>query len=511
MYRLIAIDVDGTLLTSSHELRPRVRRAVRAARARRIHIALATGKLLRSVDYLVVALDLDGPQITCNGTVIVDAHGGPPLVSWPLGPGALVRTLAALRAADQALPIAWYTPDAIYTDSPPGPLDEVLAAYHEPPLVHVAALGDGLPTPAKLLVTGSPERLAAVRAAVTPHVQGVVQISTTTPDFLEFFHPQASKGGGLRAVMERLGLEPAQVLALGDGENDISLLEAAGYGVAVANAIPALRARAQRQTASNDDDGVALVIEELLKDDPLDRRREGRTVAVVLGAGQGTRMGAAGNKVFLPLGGTPILARAGAAFERVPAVDEILLVAHPREIGQCRELATRYHLGKVIDVIPGGDSRHQSEYSALNVLRERIVAGDVRMVLIHDGARPLVTPNEIARLIQAAREVGGALLATPLEPDEVVAQADDLGEATTIFATQELWRAQTPQAFDARALLETYDAAARDGYEGTDTASSFERGGRPVRVVPGSPRNLKITTSSDLARAETLLRRRGRG
>ncbi len=510
MYQLLAIDVDGTLLTSNHELRPRVRQAVRAAREQGLHVALATGKLLRSVAYLVEALDLDGPQITCNGTVIVDAHGGPPLAFWPLEPGALARTLTALRAADPALPVAWYTPDAIYTDAPPGPLDAVLAAYHEPPLLHVPALGDGLPTPAKLLVTGSSERLAAVRAAVTPQLEDVVQVITTTPDFLEFFHPQASKGVGLRAVMDWLGLEPTQVLALGDGENDISLLDAAGCGVAVANAVPALRARAQRHTASNDDDGVAIVIEELLKGDPVDHRIEGRTVAVVLGAGQGTRMGAADNKVFLPLGGRPLLVHAGAAFERAPAVDEVLLVAHPREIERCRELAARYRLRKVTDVIPGGDSRHQSEYCALNALRERIASGDVGMVLVHDGARPLVTPDEIARLIQAAREVGGALLATPLEPDEVVAQADDLGEVATIFATQELWRAQTPQAFDARALLAAYDAAARDGYEGTDTASSFERAGRPVRVVPGSPRNLKITTPSDLARAEALLRRRGR-
>jgi 2-C-methyl-D-erythritol 4-phosphate cytidylyltransferase len=507
VYQLIAIDVDGTLLTSSHELRPRVRQAVRAARARGIHIALATGKLLRSVADLVTALDLDGPQITCNGTVIVDARGGTPLAFWPLAPNAWARTLDALRAADPTIAVAWYTPDAIYTDAAPGPLDTVLAAYHEPPLLHVASLDDTLPTPAKLLVTGSPERLAALRAAVAPRLEGVVRVVSTTPDFLEFFHLQASKGVGLRAVIERLGLTREQVLALGDGENDIPLLAAAGRGVAVANAVPALLAHAQGHTASNDADGVALVIEDLLAGNPPGVPSQGRTVAVILCAGQGTRMGAAGNKVFLPLGGKPLLAHAIAAFERAPTVDEILLVAHPREVEQCRALAARYHPRKVIGVVAGGASRHQSEQCALDALRERIDAGAVGMILIHDGARPFVTPDTIARLIRAAREVGGALLATPLAPDEVVAQVSDQGEVTTIFPTREVWRAQTPQAFAASILLEAYDSAASEGYEGTDTASVVERVGQPVQVVPGSPRNIKITTPGDLARAAMMLRR----
>jgi Cof subfamily protein (haloacid dehalogenase superfamily) len=264
VYRLIAIDVDGTLLTSSHELSPRVRQAVLAARSSGVHIALATGKLLHSVEELVRALELDGPQITLNGAAIMDARGGPPLMFWPLEEDGLRAALAAIRAADPELGIAWYTTEEIYSDAPRGPLDDVLAAYHEPPVVHVAALGPDLPTPAKLLVTGSPERLAALRAAVTPRLEGIVRVITTTPDFLEFFSLRASKGIALRESMRLLGLTPEQVMALGDGENDISLLDEAGCGVAMANAVPALRARARREAPSNDDDGVAVVLEQLL-------------------------------------------------------------------------------------------------------------------------------------------------------------------------------------------------------------------------------------------------------
>jgi 2-C-methyl-D-erythritol 4-phosphate cytidylyltransferase len=242
------------------------------------------------------------------------------------------------------------------------------------------------------------------------------------------------------------------------------------------------------------------------------RRGTGRTLAVVLGAGQGTRMGAERNKVFLPLAGKPILAHAIGAFERSRAVDEILLVAHPREVEDCRALAAEYGLRKVSGVIPGGATRHQSEFCALNAMRERIEGGELGVVLIHDGARPLVSGRDIERVIRAAHEEGGALLATAVERDVTLADADQDGVITEVYPARRLWRAQTPQAFEARALLAVYDAAAAEGYEGTDTAASFERAGRPVRVVAGSVRNVKVTTQGDLARLEALLRERpGRG
>lgn len=236
------------------------------------------------------------------------------------------------------------------------------------------------------------------------------------------------------------------------------------------------------------------------------RAASGRTVAVVLGAGQGTRMGAERNKVLLPLAGRPILVWAIEAFERARQVDEVLLVAHPREVEECRALVVEHGLRKVSDVIAGGATRHQSEYRALNALRGRIERGEIGIALIHDGARPLVAPREIARLIRAAREAGAALLATPVEEGATLAEAGEDGEIVAVYPSERLWRAQTPQAFDARALLDAYDAAARDGFEGTDTAASMERIGRGVRVVPGSPRNVKITTPDDLARVEGITR-----
>ncbi len=128
-------------------------------------------------------------------------------------------------------------------------------------------------------------------------------------------------------------------------------------------------------------------------------------------------------------------------------------------------------------------------------------------MLIHDGARPFVTPHEIDGVVRAAHEHGGALLATPLEPDELVAVVDADHTVSEIAATQGLWRAQTPQGFSANELLRAYDLARADGFDGTDTAASYERLGHRVHVVRGSADNFKVTTPDDLLRAEALLTR----
>jgi 2-C-methyl-D-erythritol 4-phosphate cytidylyltransferase len=228
-------------------------------------------------------------------------------------------------------------------------------------------------------------------------------------------------------------------------------------------------------------------------------------VAVVLGAGQGARMGANRNKVLLALDGVPILVRALAAFERSPGVDETLLVAYADELELCRVLVREHTLGKVRAVIAGGVTRHQSEDNALNSLRPRIEAGEIATVLIHDGARPLVTPDEIETLLAATAPTGGALLAAAIAPDETLLQVDAAGHVLRGWPPAELALAQTPQAFDACRLLAAYDAARATGFEGSDTAASFERAGGQVRVVFGHSANLKITTPDDLLRAEALL------
>jgi Cof subfamily protein (haloacid dehalogenase superfamily) len=257
MYQLIALDVDGTLLNSQHSLPQDVRDAVLQAQERGAHVCLATGKLLNSVRDLIHALRLTSSQITCNGAALMDPATGEALRTWPLDSATRTASIGAVRrsAPDQA--IAWYTTDAIYTDAAPGELDHILAAYHEPPLHHVERLDGQLPPALKLLMTGDPANLVLLREELATQLAERATVMRTTADFVEIVAPGVSKGVALSALAHTLTIDPQNIVAIGDGENDQSLLEVAGVGIAMANAMPTLARRADAITASADESGVA--------------------------------------------------------------------------------------------------------------------------------------------------------------------------------------------------------------------------------------------------------------
>ena len=231
-----------------------------------------------------------------------------------------------------------------------------------------------------------------------------------------------------------------------------------------------------------------------------------RVVAVVLGAGQGTRMGRTINKMFLPIDGKPVMSYALETFERCPAVDNILLVAAAGEEDQLARLAHSAQCHKVLSVVQGGASRHASEQCALEVLRPQIDAGEIEILLIHDGARPFISIEDVELLIAKARELGGTILAAPLQEEEHIVQVDSEQRIQKDFEGEQVWRAQTPQAFHAALLLKAYDQAHRDSFVGTDTAASLERIGYSVAIVASDVTNIKITTAHDLLHAERLSR-----
>lgn len=236
---------------------------------------------------------------------------------------------------------------------------------------------------------------------------------------------------------------------------------------------------------------------------PRSRTKRKRTVAIVLCAGQGTRLGASQNKVFLPLAGKPMVLYALATFEQAREIDEIVLVTHRLEVSYCEhDIVEHYGVQKVSAIVVGGNSRHQSEFLALDALRPRIVTGEIDVILIHDGARPFLSGREVRDLVRAAQAQGGALLATPIADDEIIVRATTEAIIGAAYDSGSLWRAQTPQAFVAPTLLDAYDRARDEGFEGTDTASTFEHAGHRVRVVEGSAHNFKVTTPEDLIRAE---------
>jgi 2-C-methyl-D-erythritol 4-phosphate cytidylyltransferase len=185
-------------------------------------------------------------------------------------------------------------------------------------------------------------------------------------------------------------------------------------------------------------------------------------------------------------------------------VDRLLLVARAEELGLAAEVLERELPGVPVELLSGGPSRHESEYRALAHLAADIRGGRVAAVLVHDAARPLASLAMTERVLAAALRHGAAV---PGVPADNVLAVDAAGRPVPAGA-ERLVTIQTPQAFRAAPLLQAHEAAARDGFTGTDSAACVERyTDTEVVVVPGDPGNLKVTFPDDLLVAERLLAR----
>jgi 2-C-methyl-D-erythritol 4-phosphate cytidylyltransferase len=225
------------------------------------------------------------------------------------------------------------------------------------------------------------------------------------------------------------------------------------------------------------------------------------TLAILVAAGRGERLGASRPKAFVELGGRPLLRWAAEAFEAAAEVDAIVAVVPDAEITLAREMLG--HVTKLVAVVPGGERRQDSVRAGLG----QAPPGFGGLVLVHDAARPFVDAKVISAVVAAARESGAALPVVP-----VVDTVKRVREGTVVetLDRSELFGAQTPQGFQVDLLRHACDQAATAGLTVTDEAMALERLGAPVRAVPGSTLNRKITTADDLAWGEAVLRRGGR-
>jgi 2-C-methyl-D-erythritol 4-phosphate cytidylyltransferase len=224
--------------------------------------------------------------------------------------------------------------------------------------------------------------------------------------------------------------------------------------------------------------------------------------ALIPAAGMGKRMGAGSNKQYLQLDGVPILAHTLRVFQDAPFIETIYLVTPEQEIPFCQsEVVERYGFSKVRAIIPGGAERQHSVLNGLNAM-EGVEQDD--LVLIHDGVRPFVAIDAIERAAAAAHEFGGAVVAVPVKDTVKVARDGIIIETPP---REQLWLAQTPQAFRFGLIREAHASAAAAGFLGTDDASLMERQGLQLRIVMGDYRNIKITTPEDMALAEAFLKR----
>jgi 2-C-methyl-D-erythritol 4-phosphate cytidylyltransferase len=223
--------------------------------------------------------------------------------------------------------------------------------------------------------------------------------------------------------------------------------------------------------------------------------------AVVPAAGGGSRLAAGLPKQYLPVAGLPLLAHTLLALRASGCVDALVLVVPPGDEARCRrEILEPVGLSAAA-VVAGGEDRQASVYAGLL----RADAG-TDLVLVHDGARPFITPELIRAAVAAAAEAGAAVVALPVT--DTIKVADGEGRILQTLERGRLWAAQTPQVFRADLLREAHALALRDGVRATDDSALVERLGHPVRLVRGSPENLKITTTTDLVVAERLLRAR---
>lgn len=235
--------------------------------------------------------------------------------------------------------------------------------------------------------------------------------------------------------------------------------------------------------------------------------QEPRAAAVIVAAGESTRMGSADGKrkPFLELGGRRMLEHTCRAFDGAELVSEVVLVVHAEDVERVQRMCAEYPaLAKVVVVVAGGASRPESVRNGV-----RWCGFDLDVILVHDGARPLIESECIDRAVSVAAGRGAALVAVPVT--DTIKSIDSRGDASATIDRSQLWSAQTPQAFRAGTLRELVERASSEGFLPTDDAALYERYVGPVPIVEGSRQNMKITTPEDVLLAEAVLRARSNG
>lgn len=248
-----------------------------------------------------------------------------------------------------------------------------------------------------------------------------------------------------------------------------------------------------------------------------------RCTAIVLAAGSGRRMKSDVPKQYMPLGGRPLIWYALHAIEESSVIDDCILVACQEDIlnGYVREqIVERCGFHKVTSIVPGGAERCDSVYCALRTVADKKAAASAEdwetaegdgYVFIHDGARPFLTEDILKRCLAEVEKTGACVAGMPVK--DTIKIADGEGYAAQTPDRALLWQIQTPQVFETALITEAYERLMRDkekladaGIQITDDAGVVELlMERPVKLVEGSYRNIKVTTPEDIAVAETFL------
>ena len=220
---------------------------------------------------------------------------------------------------------------------------------------------------------------------------------------------------------------------------------------------------------------------------------------IIVAAGKSERMGVDVDKVFLSLGTRPVLAYSVMAFEQCPMIDGVILVVRKDRVDSARGLAQMFGCSKVRKVVAGGATRQQSVMNGLAELGD-----DVKIVAVHDGARPCVTSALIEETIRSAKRHGSGVAAV-----KVTDTIKEVEKGTVVARTvdrEKLWAVQTPQTFRTEWLVKAYKSTGKKKQAVTDDAEAVEATGETVHLVPAPPSNMKLTTPQDLSLAAMILK-----
>ena len=257
--RLIASDMDDTLLNSDTKISAGNAAAIHAAMDKGIIFMIATGRMYVSVKPYADALGLDVPLVTYNGALVKGSKSGKVFYEHPLKLETALELLDYCRV--KGYYIQSYQGDALWVKE-----ETVFSRrYTQISGVPATPVGEKLyhpeEAPYKLLAMTKPEEFETVWKDIQREFEGKVAVTSSRDDFLELMEPGVNKWNAVKAVAESYGISPEEVMCIGDSNNDLSMIRNAGVGVAVANAKPSVQAAAKIVTASNDEDGVARAIQ----------------------------------------------------------------------------------------------------------------------------------------------------------------------------------------------------------------------------------------------------------
>ncbi|HEX3038812.1 MAG TPA: 2-C-methyl-D-erythritol 4-phosphate cytidylyltransferase [Caproiciproducens sp.] len=223
--------------------------------------------------------------------------------------------------------------------------------------------------------------------------------------------------------------------------------------------------------------------------------------AIIVAAGNSSRMALEYSKQFVPLCGIPAIVRTLSAFEAARRIDSVVIVCRGEDTEEIKKLIIQYHYKKIGEIVPGGRTRQQSVLAGIAATLE-----DAAYFAIHDGARALITAGEIDAAVEDAVRYGASSLAVPVK--DTIKVADESGFIVSTPDRSILWAVQTPQVFERGIYLKALARAQEEGADYTDDCQLVEHLGIKVHLCPGEYTNLKLTTPDDIPLAETILYKR---